>query len=179
MLELMLLDLRWLTGVLAAAALAELLAARRAAARLPPPAATPLHGSFVMRRVGLAFVGLAGVTIYAHLKDAYLADPFFHALYVFLVTFFLGHYLTGTATALATAFSGRAPGVETHLSVTLILFGLVVLRPQVSIFGFFCGAGIHLAGRTVAGDDGSPLLRRRTLILYALLLFLALNLLTD
>jgi hypothetical protein len=178
MLELMLLDLRWLAGILGAAALAELVAVRRAS-RLSTRTPAALSGSFVRQRIGLAIGGLAGVTLYAYLKDAYLADPFFHALYVYLVTFFLGHYLTGTATALASSFSGVEPGIETHLSITLVLFGLVVLRPQVSIFGFFCGAGIHLAERGASRAGASPELRRRLLILYALLLFLALNLLTD
>jgi hypothetical protein len=169
-----LLDVRWAVVAVAVAAAVE-----AAALSFVGPASAPAaRGSFLRRRLSTAIFFVAAVIGYHWMKDAYLADPFFHALYAYLLAFFLFYYMTGVTVALVTRSSG--PGMEEAARTgawvaTVVLLAVFIAKPQPSTLGFFSGAAAHVAGGMIGRVPARGVGRRWLFIGLALLFAALLN----
>ena len=113
------------------------------------------RGAFFRQRASLAIVFCAGIILYHYFKEIYIYDPFFFALYTFLISFSLFYYLTSLAAVITTMAAGETyssgPSSDIYLMGSLVLLLVALARPQVSNFGFFSGCAAHLLGR-LSGD---------------------------
>ncbi len=140
------------------------------------------RGPFIRQRFVLVLIFILGLAIYHRLKGDYLYDPFFDALYTFFLAFALFYYVTGIAGALASLAGGTGTfekaGSAPYLMTTLVLFALVLAKPQTSHVGFFCGAAAHLAGNRDTGWPGSRWRRFWLTVFLGAILFLAISVLS-
>lgn len=132
------------------------------------------QAAFIRQRISLAMTFLLGVIIYRYLKDIYLFDPFFHALYTFLIAFSLFYYLTSILAPLVSALAGESAaansGLGFYMMATLVLAAVVAAKPQASTLGFFTGAAAHVLGRMTTRVRGGK--RNTFLLLIGLGIFL-------
>ncbi len=115
--------------------------------------------NFSRRRVSLALAYLAGIAVYHYLSKIYPYDPFFFALFTFLVAFAIFYYAAGLAVSLASGWAfgpgEQDAGPALHTAVALAMLAAFGMRPQVSILGFFTGAAARALGRMPRSGRGA------------------------